>query len=63
MNFLDTNKYICEYSYEGDEGEIFTIEGYTLKYVKRKLTELLDAECNIIYKIYSVIEEGIEYFE
>lgn len=63
MNFLDTNKYICEYSYEGSENEIFTIEGYTLKYVKKKLTELLDAECNIIYKIYAVMEEGVEYFE
>lgn len=61
MKLLELDKFICEYYYEDESESVYTIEGYSLNYIKRKISELLDADVPVTYKIYGVIEEGVEY--
>lgn len=50
-------RFICEYSYDGEE-DIFFMESSSVKYLKHKVSEFIDCEKGINYKIYAVIKEG-----
>lgn len=54
-------KFICKYSYDGDK-DTFFMESSSVKYLKHKISEFVDCEKGINYKIYTVIEEGYKEF-
>ena len=58
MYIGDINNFVCEYSYE-DEEEVYTMSSSSPRYLKKKLSELLDCDKDVTYKIYAVLEEGV----
>lgn len=57
MIIENIERFICEYSYDGDE-DTFFMESSSAKYLKHKISEFVDCGKGISYKIYAVIEEG-----
>ena len=59
MIILEDEKYICKYRYE-DSDEEFEIESSSIKWLKERISEYSDCGKKVYYKIYAVIEEGVE---
>lgn len=59
MIILENERYACRYRYEGSEEE-FEIESSSIEWLKERILECSDCGKKVYYKIYAVIEEGIE---